>query len=555
MSLRSIKPDVLEKKINRRATVAGGVALAAGASLASSALAQDGTPVASPVETEGGGLIQKSSMEGVPDVILRAPEPFKSYEGTPANGGKVHYTVLLWAPPATPHGDNRFWQELESRLNVERFEVTEIPVESYEEKVSALLAGGDLGDLFYVHTGIGPTAALNQAIQQGAFTDLTDELSGENLQKYPNLARFPAEMWEQSKINGRIYGVPQPLPAGAAMTWYRQDWAEKLGKSRPTNAEEMFELFQAFREQDPDGNGSKDTYAQSYYHNAIIEPMFRVPNGWRLNDDGTLTNRIETQEFIDAVLYQKRLWDSGLIHPDAASITTTEMIDMFFGGQTGAMTAGFGTWFGANGRQQVIKQTQPEAILDPIMPIAHDGGEVFVYPDAAYFGFVGIPTSAGQDQERLEELLRICDYFYPPFGSEEYIFQNYGLPDIHHTMDENGDPVLTPQGNADIANLLYGFLVLDLYIYHPGFPEEALQRQRIVEEMMPNFVRNPVVGLYSAAQTEKGPRIDAIVSETLADVILGRKSEDELPRMQEEWRSQGGDEIRREYEELLAQAD
>lgn len=546
--------SIMRKSTSRRTVLGTTAGLAVTGAGMRSVRAQEGTPTSSPA-VGGDGEILKSAVKGVPDVILKAPTPFKSYEGAPANGGEVTYIHLIWASPATRHDANPFWQELEKRLNVERFKVTEIPVESYEEKVSALLAGGDLGDLFYIHSGLGPTAALNQAIEQGAFTDLTEELTGENLKKYPNLARFPEEMWVESKINGKIYGVPQPLAKGSAMTWYRRDWAGKLGLSAPTNADKHFEFLKAFREQDPDGNGAVDTFAMCYPHAAFIEPMFRVPNGWRLNDDRTLTNAIETEEWVNSVLFQKRLWDAGMIHPDAASITVTQMIDLFYGGQTGAMTAGFGTWFGDDpGRQVAIKKTQPKAELAPFMPIGFDGGEAFVHLDPAYFGTVAIPSNVGKDKDRLQELLRICDYFYPPFGSEEYLFLNYGIKGVHYTLDESGVPVINDRGLADISNLIYGFLVLDLYIYHPGYPEQARAQQKLLEVLIPKSVADPTQGLYSPTFTKNGPVLSKLVEDTVNDVVYGRKSTDELQKMQEQWRSRGGDDIRKEFQDLLKSA-
>jgi putative aldouronate transport system substrate-binding protein len=241
-----------------------------------------------------------------------------------------------------------------------------------------------------------------------------------------------------------------------------------------------------------------------------------------------------------------------MIHPDAASNTVTQMIDMFYAGQTGAMTAGFGTWYGNDpGRQVAILKTQPDATLEPFMPVGFDGGEPFVKLDPSFFGTVGIPSKVGKDKDRLQELLRICDYLYPPFGSNEYIFLNYGLEGTHHTIDENGDPKINDKGLADIANLIYGFLVLDLYIYHPGYPEQAKQRQQMLEVLIPQAIPNPTLGLYSPSQTEKGPALNQLVTDTINDVVYGRKSTDELQKMQDEWRSRGGDDIRKEYEALL----
>ena len=39
----------------------------------------------------------------------------------------------------------------------------------------------------------------------------------------------------------------------------RQDWLDKLGLKAPTTIDEFEEVIRAFTEDDPDGNGQKDT--------------------------------------------------------------------------------------------------------------------------------------------------------------------------------------------------------------------------------------------------------------------------------------------------------
>ena len=43
----------------------------------------------------------------------------------------------------------------------------------------------------------------------------------------------------------------------------RTDWLKKLNLSMPTTTEELMAVAKAFAEQDPDGNGKKDTYGMN----------------------------------------------------------------------------------------------------------------------------------------------------------------------------------------------------------------------------------------------------------------------------------------------------
>lgn len=534
--------------VNRRQFVAGASA-AVMATTTGRALAQTPSPGASP---SGGQDILHSSMEGVPDAVLRAPEPFTSYDGTPANGGTVRFTHLIYGPPATPHDDNQFWQEVEKRLGLEHFEVVEIPVAAYEEKISALIAGNDMGDLLYLNAGEGGAAIINSSLQEGAFTDLTDELTGDNLQKYPNLARLPQAMWDQSKVNGKIFGVPNPIYQGSNMTFYRQDWMDTLGTAELGTSDDVLAMFDAFRNGDPDGNGKGDTWAMGWSTANFINGMFRCPNGWRKNDDGTLTNIYETDEWIQAIEFRKTMWDQGVIHPDAASNTQQQMRDLFLSGRTGAMSEGFGTWWGKTGTIESLREQFPDANLQPIMPFGFDGGDAYTYPLPAYYGTVAIPYSAGEDADRVEELLRICDYMYPPFGSEEYNLLTYGIDGVHNEPGPDNAHILTTKGEADISGLLYGFVARDLYIYYPGFPDHAKRQQQLVELTKPLNLANPTQGLYSEKNTDLGPKITQIITDATDNYVYGRGSLDDLKAAVERWRNEGGDEIRAEFEDLLS---
>lgn len=546
--------STLSPRLTRRTAVAASMgAMMLGP--ATGMLAQDASPSASPsaspVPMEGGGQVVKSSVEGVPDAIIEAPEPYKSYEGTPANGGTIRYTNMIWTQPVTPHDENDFWQEMEKRLGLDSFVVQEIPFETYAEKMAALFASADFGDLLYIHPDIGPRPVIYEALEAGAFLDLTDRLTGENLKKYPNLARFPQQMWDDVRINGRIYGVPQSLALGSSMMWYREDWADTLGLSHPTTPDELIEFFKPFATEDPDGNGSNDTWGTAEYHLPIINGMFRVPNGWRLNDDGTLTRSIETEEWKESVAFMRRFWEEANLHPDTPALEVNQRIEQFNGGRLAAVGAGFVTFFGSVGRQVVLQDNHPEARLTPLMWFGADGGDYVVHPDSSVYGFVAIPTEAATDDDRIDELLRVIDYMYPPFGSEEFIFNDNGFEGIHHTLTETGARELTDKGKAEIAGLLYGFRYAAMYMYHAGYPEHTLHRQQILEEIVPRFQHNPVRGLYSPKDTETGPVLNELINSTVEDVVYGRKPLEALDEMVEEWRQRGGDEVRAEFEELL----
>src|SRR5204863_8788307 len=64
------------------------------------------------------------------------------------------------------------------------------------------------------------------------------------------------------------------------------------------------------------------------------------------------------------------------------------------------------------------------------------------------FGYTAIKKGS---PDRVQELLRIIDFFAAPFGSEEYVMVRYGARDVDYKLDANGVPVQTDQGKVDLT--------------------------------------------------------------------------------------------------------
>jgi putative aldouronate transport system substrate-binding protein len=513
-----------------------------------------GTPVASPgaspaATPDATGRIV-SAVEGVPDAYLTYPEPFQSVDNAPGSGGGVSTYQISYTPPVPPRDDNAFWQELERRLNVSPLRIDMQPADTYGDKIATVIAGGELPELMVMTPGGYPEQY--QYFEQGAFNDLGPFLTGEALQAYPNLARFPEYLWRNVAINGTIYGVPRETFQIGYVLYTRQDWIDKLGLARPQNAEEFFELMVAFTKGDPNGNGSADTFGLGSQNGDLSRPffqqMFRVPNGWRLNGDGTLTNAIETDEFVQAVAYMRRLWEAGVYHPDALSMSNAQAKDGLVAGNHGAYMDGPGGLPGSGGLRGRADEVNPEANVVAMVPMAHDGGPAIAYKGNGFWGFVAIP-SAVRDEARIQELLGILNYYAAPFGSQENVFLGNGLEGVHHTVQPDGTRVSTEQGQREIQNLTY--LATPPTVFFYDRPGDAVYMQQMIADHMAIAIPNPTMTLYSPTSVEQGGELGQLEEDAVNAVITGREPVSALDEMENAWRSRGGDQIRQEYQDAL----
>ena len=489
----------------------------------------------------------------VPDAYTKyPPQLFKSVNATPGRGGKVSKFAILYGTPAKAHDQNQYWQELEKRLGVS-LDVIQAPATSYEEKLAAITSGGDVSDLMW----LSPPPDHLKIIAQGAYTDLTPYLGGDAINEFPNLARYPKRIWNVVSFNGKIYGAPYLLMRGNNSFYFRQDWAEKVGFGTQKNADDVFNMFVAMSKNHPDG-GTGTTYglsSSSPRPDMAVLPlsqMFRGPNNWRMNPDGTFTKNIETDEWKQALEFARKLWAAGGYHPDAASLATTQNKDFFFGSKIGAYYDGLGGLLGSQGARGRTREFTPTANVTGWVPVGYDGGKATFFTQQGYFGYTAIPASKGKDKERVKELLRIMDYFAAPFGSEERLFLNSGIEGVHFTRDADGRPKQTDLGKAEIGGIPW--VTNEFPVCYYDVPGDAEYMQKLQADLLAIGVDDPTWGLYSPTNSTRSGELSQLQSDRTVAIVTGREPVSTWDFFLKDWRSRGGDQIRKEYQDAKQKA-
>jgi len=545
-------------KLDRRNVMKVGGAVAAGtiAGKVSITMAQtpEASPEASPEATPGGyPTVIESSVEGVPNAYTAYPEPFKTVEETPGDGSTVRMTTLSYNPPVLEKSENTYWQELEARLGI-TYEPDLVPADVYSERLATIIAGGDLPDLLFLLPD--PTRPLiYDSISQGAFLDLTEIVESGKIKEYNNLALIPDYMWDATRFEGKIWGVPKPVLRNNDVITWRQDWGTTLGTSTLESGDDLARYLIGVSNDDPDGNGNaRDTWGWvpplGGWHKFILNQVHRVPHTWHLNDDGSLVAAHETEEFKAALEYGANLFQEGAYHPDSAAIDVALSVEMMNAGQVGMAANGYAAVFGNSGFRTKIKEIVPDADLQPLLVPGVDGGLGSTYPISGIYGFVSMPGAIAGDEARIDTLLKVLNYFHAPFGSEESTFLRYGIEGEHSQRTEDGGYQMTPEGSSMRGAMAYAFLS-ENYFYYPGRPEEAVLAQKHNERMAAQAVENPAMGLFAPAEGEYGSVLNQLINDTYGEIITGRSGIERLDEMRTQWKDRGGDEIRAQLEEAL----
>lgn len=86
--------------------------------------------------------------------------------------------------------------------------------------------------------------------------------------------KYPQTFYPVTK-DGKTYGLAcAPVLTEGQVMVIRQDWLDNLGLKAPATLDEFEAVIRAFTEDDPDGNGKKDTYGFTYEGDSIYN------NGW-----------------------------------------------------------------------------------------------------------------------------------------------------------------------------------------------------------------------------------------------------------------------------------
>lgn len=426
---------------------------------------------------------------------------------------------------------NPIWKEFEKRTNTQ-LDITWLSPTTSEEKINVMLASGDLPEVTFVESLLNPQ--LQKMIGQGVFWDLTPFIKD-----YPNLSQPAlAEMWTDSKVDGKNYSIPRYYPSygGGAFPILRKDWMDKLGLQTPTTMDQFFDVLKAFKEKDPNGNGQADEipYAANSDTMGFVYGVFNgVQGAWKLKDD-KLVPTITENASRDALLWIKKAYDAGLFPKDFAILKYSQTVDLIRGGKSGGTSQSMNhAWVTGSKIREVV----PTADYMPITYLQNAEGEKYTPSGSPYYGVYLIPKKV--PEAKVKKILEFFDYAYGKEGNE---LATYGIEGVDYTV-ENGRKIPTPQaakdqvGDGNMNNLIH-LISDDMSIGAVGMPDDVYNRNvEIVNERKQIKTPNPGNELYSEAYNKYYPEISKKVSDMRTKVIIGKDTIENYDKLIEQLRS------------------
>jgi len=469
----------------------------------------------------------------------------------PGKGGDVEaLTATLSSPPPAPD-QNPAWAQVNKELGI-NLKMPIINTSDYAAKLSTTVAGGSLPDILSVSI-FGTILQDLEGFLEAACADLTPYLSGDAVKEFPNLANFPTSAWPPTIFNNKIYTVPL-VPGGASagpgggLLMAQWKLFDEIGVAGFKNTDDFTKALKQItipNQRWAVGGGSSANPASLA---GWLSQLFGGANQWR-ESGGKFVRSWETDEFRQAVVYGRSLWDAGVVHPESLSLGGSKAGSYFYSSKMGMWTSSFNVyqtvWDRAVGSDPAFK---PRAVV----PFGHDGKSQPVQLRGS--GVSGLVALQKASPERIKELLGVLNYLSAPFGSEEHLLLNYGVKDAELKFDGAGNPTLTQQGAQDLT-VPWRFLVAgpDVW-YHPTSADYAEVGHKLQSDLKPIGIDDPTTGLYSKTNGQKGAGIDRKFNEAVAAILFGQANLGTLNQAIDDWRKNGGDQIRAEYEQALGAA-
>jgi putative aldouronate transport system substrate-binding protein len=130
--------------------------------------------------------------------------------------------------------------------------------DQYVQKMNVTLASGELPDFMSVNA-----IQLKQLAESDLIEDMTAlyEQYASPLTK-DILSQEGTGPFDAATFDGKLMAIPQVEPSieRSMFLWIRTDWLEKLSLQPPKTMADVLAISKAFSENDPDGNGKKDTF-------------------------------------------------------------------------------------------------------------------------------------------------------------------------------------------------------------------------------------------------------------------------------------------------------
>ncbi|MDF2921343.1 MAG: extracellular solute-binding protein [Paenibacillaceae bacterium] len=350
-------------------------------------------------------------------------------------GPKPKITVSIYDRNNVPEGEgtltnNRWTKWINENAPVE-VEFIPVPRTNSSEKWNVLFASGQAPDLIFEFSnpymkelaGKGQLMPLDDAIEKYSTT-------------YKKLLKENDLISKDTKLNGKTYFLGRPLAlATNHYVMIRKDWLDKLNLPIPQTTEDYLKVAKAFTDNDPDGNGKKDTLGSTFWD---VDYFFGLgQSSLAAESAGPVTSYfIKNDEYVRqweqpkaALAFKKALYDAGAVDKDIYTDKTGVKA------QQDWVNGKLGIWGGsglegaaAYNVYDTLKKNNPDAQV-VILPLPKSEFGQFSPAGGQPMQFTAAVNATCKN---VEAVIKYVDWMMQPDVSMTLA---YGFEGVHYTKD------------------------------------------------------------------------------------------------------------------------
>lgn len=325
----------------------------------------------------------------------------------------------------------------------------------------------------------------------------------------------------------------------------RGDWVKTLGMDLPTTIEEFEVYLEAVKTQDPDGNGTDDTYGISNsvwgnkIYNHLVTSYLPYGNSWWLDDEGSLQSPIAHPNY--KLLLEKQIeWSNKGYTPPGMYKAQDDQISEFI---TSNQIGGLATWYSAPiGATMTLLEKVPEAEYVPVNLVGVDGA-ANALPNQGSSPHGNVLTKSSKNPEAV---LRFWDWLYTTEGQ---IISRWGLEGKSYELID-GSPERLVNENEEyryFAAYWPYIEVVDLaFGPFPGTGKDSQLYRSLINATteLPGFDAADKLVVYDGSKFKSESKLadlQTFLDEKRLQILTGDLSLDNWDDIVQQWREMGGD--------------
>ena len=451
--------------------------------------------------------------------------------------------------------DSPVIQKIKELTNVQ-LKIDAIPIESYGDKKSLLMATNNVPDLMHVFGGDIVTFA-----PQNVFTPLNDLID----EFVPNYQKYLDEDPEllKSKINGELWGFAllrkDGVEVGKAPV-IRTDLLEKHNIPVPETWDELADALLKLKQAYPDSYPYTVRYGTL---NLIAPPAYSFGNGFRLHYDhdlGKYRYGSATEEFKQELAYFSKLYEQGILNPDYA----TNSQEAF----TANLTSGKSFFFydnpgWASYLTGLLQKSEPTGKFGLIPLLENQYGQTREYGGQRHhYGNLDV---IGANSKHPEEVAKFMNFLYSDEGA---MLTSWGIEGEHYSVGADGAPHILPEvlerymakeaplgsyySDVGVGQLSVSMLYYDAPSYELDPPLKLLGVYGKSQPYAPQIINAPLSTEEAERAGDINSELETIAEKEYDSFIIGIRPISEYDDIIDELIKNGADELVEIYTDAMA---